>query len=77
VRLKNKAEAILKTIGIFVGINAFTFAFAFTWRWIAFSSLGQFLEINKPTKPNPPGGLLITLFLLQIFPLYRSHVLPK
>lgn len=74
--VKKKTKAVLSAIGVYLAFNAATFGGAYIlWR-VFTSPVGQWLEINKPTKPYVPGSLLV----LQIFPLmiafyyYRDKV---
>lgn len=74
--MKKKTEAALKAMGVYLAFNAFTFGSAYILHRLATSSIGHWLEIDKPTKPYVPGSLLV----MQNFPLmiallyYRDKV---
>lgn len=61
--MKEKTEAILKAIGVFLASDALIFGGAYILRWLFRSSIGHWLEIDKPTRPYVPG----TFFAMQIF----------
>ena len=63
--VKKRTEAILKAIGVFLGVNAFVFAGAFIRGW---------LEI-KP-RPSPLGFIFVAegLLLLVAIQYYRRKV---
>lgn len=67
--LSKKTEARLQVIGLFLGVNAFTFAFAFIARWLD-------LKPGVDFRPAPTfrGSFLVAeiLLLVILFTLYRS-----
>ena len=65
--MTQKTEALLKAAGLFLLVNACAFAFLFMFRWFAFSSIGKWLEMNRPIKdPGPKGSLVVHLILFQV-----------
>jgi hypothetical protein len=67
--VKKKPEAALKAVGVYLAINALIFGGAYIVRWLFSSSIGHWLEIDKPTKPYLPGSLIV----LQIFPVMIAY----
>ena len=64
--MTKKTEALLKSIGLFVLLNACVFCFLFMFRWFAFSSIGKWLEMNRPIKdPGPKGSFVVIVILIQ------------
>ena len=71
-----KTEAILKAIGVYLGSNALSFGSAYIL-WLVFTSpVGQWLDLNKPTKPYVPGSLILLQFIPIMIAIeyYRDKV---
>lgn len=69
--LSKRTEACLQVIGIFLGMHAFGFAFAFIGRW-----LGLKPGLDFRALPTFRGSFLVSeiLLLIIMFMLYRSIV---
>jgi hypothetical protein len=74
--VKKKREAALMAIGLYLALNVFIFGGAYLLHWLFSSSIGHWLQIDRPTKPYVPGSFIV----MQIFPLiiaiayYRERV---
>ncbi|HEU4768153.1 MAG TPA: hypothetical protein VFS77_12290, partial [Pyrinomonadaceae bacterium] len=68
--MKEKSKAALTAIGIYLAFNAAVFGLGYMMRWFSDSSIGHWLEIDKPTKPYVPG----VFYILQIIPLMIAYM---
>jgi hypothetical protein len=69
--LSKKTDARLRVIGLFVGINALLFAFAFIGRW-----LGLKPGVDFRPAPTFRGSFLVSeiLLLVIMFLVYRTKL---
>ena len=65
--VNKKAEVFLKTLGLYLAMNACIFAGVYIIPWILSSPVGRSLELNKPTKPYVPGTILVAQIFLLLF----------
>ena len=71
-----KTEAILKAIGVYLALNVVVYGGIYIVLWMARSPVGQWLELNKSSKPDTPayGYLLQFAMLLSAYTYYRHKM---